>query len=420
VTTTPVSPSRAIDAELRERASRVIPGGMYGHLSTRRLGPDYPQFMARGEGARAWDVDGREFIDLMCAFGPILLGHAHPEVDAAAAATSARGDVLSTPGPEMVELAELFTTEVDHADWAMFAKNGTDTNDLAVVVARAHTGRAKVLMAHDSYHGIGGWALPPESPGTTAADHANTVFFTYNDLDSVEAAVAAAGDEQVAAIVCTPHRHHVFVDQQLADPEFARGVREICDRIGAMLVIDDVRCGARIDLRGGWAVHGVRPDLSAWSKSLANGYPLAALFGTETLAEAASRITATGSFWYAAAPMAAALVTIRVLKETDGIETMRASGLRLQEGLRAQALRHGYSVRVTGPPQMPLLLFDEDRDHQRVLAWARACARNGVYLHPVHNWFVSTAHDEATIDEALERTDRAFAELESDGGEAAG
>jgi glutamate-1-semialdehyde 2,1-aminomutase len=187
-----------------------------------------------------------------------------------------------------------------------------------------------------------------------------------------------------------------------------------------MLVIDDVRCGARIDLRGGWAVHGVRPDLSAWSKSLANGYPLAALFGTEPLADAASRITATGSFWYAAAPMAAALVTIRVLKETDGIERMRASGARLQEGLRAQALRHGYSVRVTGPPQMPLLLFDEDRDHQIVLAWARACARNGVYLHPVHNWFVSTAHDEATIDEALERTDRAFAELESDGGGAAG
>lgn len=416
MSTTPVRPSRAIDAGLRERARRVIPGGMYGHLSTRRLGTDYPQFMSRGEGARAWDVDGREFIDFMCAFGPILLGHAHPEVDAAAAATSARGDVLSAPGPEMVELAELFTTEVEHADWAMFAKNGSDANNLAVVVARAHTGRAKVLMAHDSYHGIGGWALPPESPGTTSADHANTVFFTYNDLDTVEAAVAAAGEEQIAAIVCTPHRHHVFVDQEPADPEFARGVREICDRVGAMLVIDDVRCGARIDLRGGWAVHGVRPDLSAWSKSMANGYPLAALFGTEELAEAASQITATGSFWYAAAPMAAALVTIRVLKETDGIAKMRASGERLQQGLRAQATRHGFSARVTGPPQMPLLLFDEDPDHQTVLAWARACARNGVYLHPVHNWFVSVAHDEATIDEALERTDRAFAELASDGG----
>jgi glutamate-1-semialdehyde 2,1-aminomutase len=384
---------------------------MHGHLSTGRLTDDYPQFMARGEGARVWDVDGREFIDLMCTFGPILLGHAHPEVDAVAAATAGRGDVLNNPGPEMVELAELLVAEVEHADWAMFAKNGSDVNNLAVVVARAHTGRRKVLMARGSYHGIGGWALPPESPGTTVEDHANTVFFGYNDLDSLEAAVIEAGEGDVAAIVCTPHRHEVFIDQEPADPEFARGVREICDRIGAMLIIDDVRCGARIDLRGGWAAHGVAADLSAWSKSLANGYPLAVLLGAGPLAEAAAKVTATGSFWYAAAPMAAALTTVRLLKETNGIERMQLAGRRLQDGLRAQAESHGFAVSVTGPPQMPLLLFAHDPGYAKSLAWAGACADRGVYLHPVHNWFLSTAHDDATIDEALERIDAAFADL---------
>ena len=380
--------------------------------AVQRLTDDSPQFMACGEGARVWDVDGREFIDFMCTFGPILLGHAHPEVDAVAASTSGRGDVLNNPGLEMVEPAEVLVGEVAHADWAMFAKNGSDVNNLAVVVARAHTGRRKVLIARGSYHGIGGWALPPESPRTTVEDHVNTVFFAYNDLDSLEAGVIEAGEGEVAAIVCTPHRHEVFIDQEPADPEFARGVREICDRIGAMLVIDDVRCGPRIDLRGGWAVHGVAPDLSAWSKSLANGYPLAGRPPARPLDAAAAKVTATGSFWYSAAPMAAALTTIRVLKETDAIERMRAAGQRLQDGLRAQAERHGFAVSVTGPPQMPLLLFDEDRDHQLVLAWARACARNGVYLHPVHNWFLSAAHDEATIDEALERTDATFADLD--------
>jgi glutamate-1-semialdehyde 2,1-aminomutase len=411
LSTTPVRPSRAVDSRLRERARRVIPGGMYGHLSTRRLTDDYPQFMARGEGARIWDVDGREFIDLMCTFGPILLGHAHPEVDAVAASTSSRGDVLNNPGPEMVELAELLVAEVEHADWAMFAKNGSDVNNLAVVVARAQTGRRKVLMARGSYHGIGGWALPPESPGTIVEDHANTVFFGYNDLDSLEGAVIEAGEGDVAAIVCTPHRHEVFIDQEDADPEFARGVREICDRIGAMLIIDDVRCGPRIDLRGGWAAHGVSPDLSAWSKSLANGYPLAALLGAAPLAEAAARVTATGSFWYSAAPMAAALTTLRLLKETDGIERMRTAGRRLQEGLRTQAERHGFTVSVTGPPQMPLLLFADDPQFAKSLAWSGACAHHGVYLHPVHNWFLCAAHDEATIDEVLERTDAAFTDL---------
>jgi glutamate-1-semialdehyde 2,1-aminomutase len=408
VSTAPVRPSRAIDQGLRERARRVIPNGMYGHLNTSRFADDYPQFLARGEGARVWDVDGREFIDLMCTFGPILLGHAHPEVDAAAAATAARGDVLNCPGPEMVELAEVLVQEVEHADWAMFAKNGSDVTNLSVVVARAHTRRRKVLMARGSYHGIGVWALPPESPGTTIEDHANTVFFGYNDLDSVEAAILDAGEDDIAAVVCTPHRHDVFIDQEPVDPEFARGVREICDRLGAMLIIDDVRCGARIDLRGGWAAVGVKPDLSAWSKSLANGYPLAVLLGTAPLGEAAAAVTATGSFWYAAAPMAAALTTIRLLKEGDGIGRMRASGIRLQEGLRAQAQAHDMAVRVTGPPQMPLMLFADDPEFARSLAWSGACAAHGVYLHPVHNWFLGTAHDEATIDEVLERTDAAF------------
>jgi glutamate-1-semialdehyde 2,1-aminomutase len=409
--TASLRPARAHDDAYRERALKVVPNGMYGHLSTARFTDDYPQFFARGQGARVWDVDGREFIDLMCTFGPILLGHAHPEVDAAHNETAARGDVLNGPGPEMVELAELLVDQVPHADWAMFAKNGTDATGLALTTARAATGRAKVLMARNSYHGIDAWALPPEAPGTTVEDHLNTVFFDYNDLDSVEAAVVEAGEDAIAAIACTPHRHDVYTDQVPADAAFARGVREICDRLGAALILDDVRCGLRLDLRGSWEQHGVRPDLSAWSKSLANGYALAVLLGAERFREAAGQIVATGSFWLAGAPMAAALKTIEILKATDGIATMADSGTRLQHGLRAQAEAHGYDVSVSGPPAMPLLLFREDPEFRKARTWAGLCARHGVYLHPVHNWFLSAAHDAATIDAALERTDAAFADL---------
>lgn len=384
---------------------------MYGHLSTARFTDDYPQFFARGKGARVWDVDDREFIDLMCTFGPILLGHAHEEVDAAHNEAAARGDVLNGPGPEMVELAEVLVEQVPHADWAMFAKNGTDATGLAVTTARAATGRSKILMARNSYHGIDAWALPAEAPGTTKEDHLNTVFFNYNDLDSVEAAVAEAGEGDVAAIVCTPHRHDVYTDQIPADAEFARGVREICDRLGAALILDDVRCGLRLDLRGSWERHGVRPDLSAWSKSLANGYALAALLGAEAYREPAGKIVATGSFWLAGAPMAAALKTIEILKATDGIQTMADQGARLQTGLRDQATAHGFDVSVTGPPSMPLLLFQDDPEFLKARTWAGLCARHGVYLHPVHNWFLSSAHDAGTIDAALQRTDAAFADL---------
>ncbi len=406
-----------MDRTYRERAAKVVPNGMYGHLSTAQFSADYPQFFARGEGARIWDVDGREFIDLMCTFGPILLGHAHAEVDAAHNETAARGDVLNGPGPEMVELAELLVDRVAHADWAMFSKNGTDATGMAVTAARATTGRRKVLMARNSYHGIHAWALPPEAPGTTLEEHLNTVYFDYNDLDSVEGAVIEAGEDDVAAIICTPHRHDVFNEQIPADPAFARGVRETCDRLGAALILDDVRCGLRIDVRGSWERLGVRPDLSAWSKSLANGYALAVLMGNDAYREGAGRIVTTGSFWMAAGPMAAALATIRILEETDGITTMRTAGAQLQEGLAAQARAHGFDVSVTGPPAMPLLLFGDDPQFAKAKAWSGACARHGVYLHPVHNWFLSTAHDASVIDAALERTDVAFGDLRRELGE---
>lgn len=412
----PTTQTGRVDAGLRERATKVVPGGVYGHLSINRMPAGYPQFWARGEGARIWDVDGKEYVDLMCSFGPILLGHGHPKVDEAAKAALDGGDVFNGPGPVMVELAERLVGNVSHADWTMFAKNGNDATMMSVVVARAATGRSKVLMARGSYHGIAGWSLGPDASGMTPADHANTIFFEYNDLASVESAVALAGDD-VAAIVVTPIRHDVFRDLEAPAPEFARGVRALCDRIGAQLIIDDVRCGLRLDTRGSWEALGVRPDLSAWSKSLANGHALAALMGAEHLRDAAKGITATGSFWLAGAPMAAALATLDAYDELDGVALIQRQGEKLQQGLREQATAHGLTVSVTGPGALPFLSFADDPDWKKAAAWSGACAVNGVYLHPVHNWFLTTAHDDAVIAQALEGTDAAFAAVRAEFGE---
>jgi len=308
----------------------------------------------------------------------------------------------------MVDLAETLVDQVAHADWAMFCKNGTDATTLAVVVARSATGRRKVLIARGSYHGIGSWSTRTDAPRTTPEDHAKTVLFEYHDLASVESAVAQAGADDVAAIVVTPIRHDVYRALEPPAPEFVQGLRAICDRIGAALVIDEIRCGLRLDARGSWESLGVRPDLSAWSKSLANGHPLGALLGAEALREGASRVFATGSFWMAAAPMAGALATLKIVRETDAMATLRRAGERLQEGLREQARSHGLEVTVSGPPQLPFLSLADDPDLKRATAWTGECARNGVYVHPFHNWFMSAAHDDASIDQALTVTDEAF------------
>ena len=130
---------RSADGQLRGRARAVIPGGMYGHQSAGPLPPEYPQFMRRGRGARIWDVDGHEYVDLMCSYGPIVLGHQHPAVEAAARAQAEQGDCQNGPGEVMVELAELLVATVQHADWAMFAKNGTDATTICCTIARAQT-----------------------------------------------------------------------------------------------------------------------------------------------------------------------------------------------------------------------------------------------------------------------------------------
>jgi glutamate-1-semialdehyde 2,1-aminomutase len=408
----PVAPARPLDRALSGRAAAVIPGGMYGHLNRANFPLNYPQFFARGKGTRVWDVDGNSYVDVMCSWGPMILGYQHPKVEAAYQAQLAQGDVLNGPGAAMVELAELLVDTVAHADWAMFAKNGTDATTMCVTVARAATGRRKVLKARGAYHGAAPWCVP-SAVGITAEDKAHIIEFEYNNLADAERAAAEAGDD-VAAIISVPYQHDTIIDQELVNPEFARGLRALADRLGAALILDDVRCGFRYDVGGSWEPHGVRPDLTAFSKAIANGYPLAAITGSEALRDAASSIFVTGSFWFGAAAMAASVATITELRTGNGLEQLRAAGQQLRDGLAMQADQHGVAIRQSGPVQMPLVHFEGDRldgdPHQtKVYRWCNETIVRGAYLHPWHNWFLSAAHTPEDIDEVLRATDPAFA-----------
>ncbi|GAB1823310.1 aminotransferase class III-fold pyridoxal phosphate-dependent enzyme [Herbidospora sp. RD11066] len=397
----------SLDADLRARAAKVIPGGMYGHLNAALHGDTYPQFFVRAEGARQWDADGREYLDLMCSWGPMIVGHRNPRVEEAAAKLQAQGDCLNGPGPIMVELAELLVDLIPAAEWAMFSKNGTDATTQALMVARAATGRTKVLIAHGAYHGADPWCTPGLS-GVTPNQRADTVEFTYNSLEDAERAAAEAGDD-VAAILVTPFKHDSFEDQELAEAGFARGIRALADRLGAALVIDEVRAGFRLDLRGTWESFGVRPDLSAWSKAMGNGHPIAAVTGVDSLKNAAQTLYSTGSFWFSSAAMGAAKATIELLRESDGPALIERAGSRLRTGLYEQAKSHGITINQTGPVQIPWLSFEGDATLEQGVFWAGACLAEGVYVHPWHNWFLSTAHTDAEIDRALAGTDAAFA-----------
>jgi len=394
------------DQELRLRAEAVIPGGMYGHQSTAALPDDYPQFFSRGEAAYLWDVNGARYLDLMCAYGPQLFGYAHESIDAAAIEQMRRGDPLTGPTELMVTLAERFTAMINHAQWAMFCKNGTDATTMALVTARAYTRRKTVVLAKGAYHGAAPWCTP-RTTGTTAEDRANQLFCTYNDLESLEAAVARAGSD-LAAIFASPFKHDAFVDQTLPDPAYARRARELCNERDALLVVDDVRAGLRMARDCSWSLVGVEPDLSSWGKCIANGHPISALLGSEKVRDAAASIFVTGSFWYAGSPMAAALATLSLVAETDYLERIERLGVKLRDGLTERALAHGFGFRQTGPAQMPLFLFDEDPDLRLGSFWCSEMLKRGIYVHPWHNMFLSAAMTDADIEAALEAAGDAF------------
>ena len=397
------------DQELRGRAEAVIPGGMYGHQSTGLLPDDYPQFFERGEGAHIWDVDGRRYLDLMCAYGPNLFGYANPQIDAAFVRQLGLGDTLTGPTALMVELAEAFVAMVSHADWAMFCKNGTDATTMALTTARAHTRRKTVVRAKGAYHGAAPWCVPRPT-GTIDTDRAHQIFCDYNDIASLEAAVAQAGDD-LACVFAAPFKHDAFVDQAEPDPTYARRARELCDQAGALLVVDDVRAGLRLARDCSWSKIGVQPDLSTWGKCIANGHGLSALLGNDKARKAAASIFVTGSFWYQAAPMAAALETLGLVRDTDYLERITALGGRLRAGLDERASAAGFSLRQTGPVTMPLFLFDDDPDLRKGFCFSSEMLDRGVYVHPWHNMFLCAAMTDADIETFLNAAEGALGAL---------
>ena len=395
------------DSMLRARAAKVVPGGMWGPQNAANLPEGYPQFFASGRGCRVRDVDGNEYIDFMCSWGPVVLGHHHPEVEAAAARQAAMGDCQNGPSEAMVELAELLVDTIPHADWVQFQKNGTDATTMAVVFARAGTGRRKVLVATGAYHGAVPWTSPSLS-GVTAEDRAHVDHYAFNDIASLEAAVDRhQGD--LAAILVSAFKHDAGFDQEMPTHAFARRARELCDATGAALIIDDVRAGFRLHIGGSWEEYGVRPDLAAWSKSIANGHPLAAITGNDRFRAHVSKTFSTGSFWTAAVPMAAGVATVTALRRDDGIGHMRAMGERFRAGFAALSDKYGVPIRQTGPVQMPLVLFEDDADLAKAHTFCSTALRAGAYFHPKHNMFLSVAHTAADIDAALVAAEAGFA-----------
>lgn len=389
------------------RAEKVIPGGMYGHQSVKYLTEDFPLYFAKAKGAHLWDVDGNQYIDYVCGYGTNLFGYGNERIEQSAALQLQKIDTATGPSEVMVQLAEALTQQVSHADWAMFCKNGSDATSMAMVISRAYREKRKILVARGTYHGASPWNVP-YTTGITKEDRAHVVYFEYNDLESLNAAVKSV-DGDVAAIYATPFRHEVLYDQFFPSIEYAKECRRLADEQEALLVVDEVRTGLRLSRDCSWSDWGVHPDLSCWGKAIGGGYAIAAVLGSDKAREAATNIFVTGSYWLSAVPMAAAIETLRLVRETDYLEHTRRLADTLRADLAEQAERHGFELKQTGPSVMPQMLFaGDDELVSRGRAWTSEVIKNGAYLHPWHNMFFTASHTDEDIARTLEATETAF------------
>jgi glutamate-1-semialdehyde 2,1-aminomutase len=410
----PTDPNRAaIDGpkgqDLWRRADKVLPSkAMFLTRSARLAGYHVlPGFIAQASGARVTDVDGRNYIDFNAANGPNLLGYRHPEIEAAAQAQGELGDMMPHFSPPMIELCERLLQWNDAFDWAIPVKRGSDATELALRIARARSRRSGVLMVERSYHGTNKeLALMHEGIPDDVWSHVTRV--KWNDAASVDVIPQELG-EQIAAVMICPLDQDAARACVFPTPEFMAAIDRFRQRTGAYIILDDVRSGFRIHPKGSHKAMGIEVDMICLGKPLGNGYAVAAVMGIETLRSGAEQILYASTYLFGAIGYQAAIATLDVYERDNAFAKMERSGQRLVDGLHKAAKRYGQVINISGPVTNPTILYENDPAGALMESFCAEAAQRGALFHPRINWFVSAAHDDGVIDEALEIADQAFA-----------
>ena len=401
------------------KATRLIPGGVNSPVrAMKAVGLDEPVFMARGEGARIEDVHGNSYLDWVMSWGPLILGHADPEVIEAVTAAAERGTTFGAPTEAEVELAAEIVDAVPSVEKVRLVSSGTEAAMSAIRLARGFTRRDRVVKFAGCYHGHADGLLAsagsglatlgiPSTPGVPTGAAADTIVVPYNDVDAAAAAVERHG-EGLAAIVVEPVAGTMGVVPPA--PGFLEALRRLCDASGALLVFDEVITGFRVARGGAQERFGVLPDLTILGKIVGGGLPLAAFGGR---AEVMDRLAPAGDVYQAGTlsgnPLATAagLTVLRRLRDDDVYERLESTGARLEAGLRPFGIVQRVGAMATlFLADRPIRSFAEaeSADTERYGALFRGVLERGVYIAPsqFECLFVSLAHTDDDVDRTVE------------------
>lgn len=360
-------PDVSSSLRLYQRALEIIPGGtqLFSRRPERFAPGVCPPYLTHGKGSRVWDLDGNEYLDFLCGVGPVILGHAWPAVTEAVIAQLRRGSSFSVNHPVEVELAELLVETVPCAEMVRFCKSGGTADEMAVRIARGHTGRDRIAFC--GYHGWHDWYLAANLSGPETLNahllpgldirgvprglEGTALPFEYNNLESLRA-VLEANRGEVAGIIMEAAR------TDLPAPGFLEGVRALADEHGAVLIFDEVITGFRLAMGGAQERFGVTPDLATFGKAMSNGHPIAAVCGRPEVMQDAAGMFISSTYYSDPAGMAAALATIHELKRLNALDHIHAMGRMLQEGFEDLAKVHGVPATCPGSPPVTHPHFD--------------------------------------------------------------
>ncbi|MDR2637899.1 MAG: glutamate-1-semialdehyde 2,1-aminomutase [Zoogloeaceae bacterium] len=417
---------------LFERAQRSIPGGVNSPVRAFRSVGGTPRFIAKGVGARIWDADGKSYLDYVGSWGPLILGHAHPEVMAAVVETAARGLSFGAPIEAEIELAERLCQLVPSLDMVRLVSSGTEATMSAIRLARGFTGRDLLVKFEGCYHGhsdsllvkAGSGLLTfgnPSSSGVPADTAKHTLVLPYNDTAALADAFARRGDE-IAAVIVEP----VAGNMNLIAPRpgFLAALRESTQRHGALLIFDEVMTGFRVGLHSAQGRFGITPDLSTFGKVIGGGMPLAAFGGRQEIMECIAPlgpVYQAGTLSGNPVAVAAGLATLKIIAQPGFYEILEARAGRLCEGLTRAAVRHGIPFCAQNVGGMFGLYFAPacPEDFESVMAcdkehfnrFFHVMLGAGHYFAPsaFEAGFVSSAHSEADIDRTIAAAEHCFA-----------
>jgi len=421
-------------SELLERAERILPGGVSSPVRAFTGVGGEPVFIRAAEGAYLEAVDGRRYVDYIGGYGPHILGHRHRAIVEAVAQALGRGTAFGAPTIDEVELGELVADAVPSVEMVRFVSSGTEATMSALRLARAATGRHKMVKLEGCYHGHGDAFLiaagsgaatlgVPSSPGVPPAVTDDTLLAPFNDADAVSALFDDHG-QAIAAVFVEPIAGNMgLVPPQ---PGYLEHLRELCDRHGALLVFDEVMTGFRVAWGGAQELLGVSPDLTTLGKVIGGGLPIAAFGGRRSLMR---QVAPTGPVYQAGTlsgnplAVAAGRAALTELHRNDGAayDRLEAHGARLEQGFTAAASRHGLPLTVQRQGSMVGVFFTDGpvvrssdvdaSDRERFARVFHRLLEAGVHAPPsaYETWFLSTAHGEEEIDRTVEAFDQALA-----------